>query len=222
MKHLKLPILGLSLAILGAGTFATLRTAEGTSPQQATTNLGSVPVRLVFAQPYRVVEPYRFAWMHEKDAPMVEGGWIIAVASDPEIVDVRQTHDELLFVGDTPVERVNVGLESGILVGFVPSPLDAQGQPTLDLGSTPIYWAKPEILPEALRTADAQAVLKDAVARGAAPQTQAAVVEARTQGGQTVDVGTLGDLFEYSAVLLKRYAPEEVDLISGLTAPRVK
>jgi hypothetical protein len=65
-------------------------------------------------------------------------------------------------------------------------------------------------------------VLRDAVTRGVAPQTKAAVVEARTQGGQAIDVGTLGDLFEYSAVLLSRYAPEEVDLISGLTAPRVK
>jgi hypothetical protein len=219
MKHMKLPILGLSLAILGVGTIATLRASQGThSPQ---TSLATVPVRLVYAQPYRVVEPYRFAWLNKAYAPMVEGGWIVAIASDPQIADVKATHDELLFVGDVPVERVNVASESGIVVGFVPSPLGADGQPTLDLRTAPIYWAKPEILPEELRTADVLHVLSDAVTQGAAPQTASAVESARAQGGEVVDVDTLGELYRYSATLLKRYSPEETDLISGLTAEKL-
>lgn len=219
MKHMKLPILGLSLAILGVGTIATLRASQGT--QTVKTNLAQVPVRLVYAQPYRVVEPYQFAWMNKADAPMVTSGWIVAVATDPQIAEVRNTHDELLFVGDVPVERVNVASESGVVVGFVPSPLDAQGEPALDLATAPIYWAKPEILPEELRTADVLAVLSGAVKQGAAPQTASAVEEARAQGGEVVDVDTLGELYRYSATLIQRYSPEETDLISGLTAEKL-
>jgi hypothetical protein len=219
MKHIKLPILGLSLAILGVGTIATLRAAEGTYPMQA--NLASVPVRLVYAQPYRVVEPYRFTWMNEADAPMVKSGWIVAVASDPTIANPQATHDELLFVGAVPVERVNNGAVSGIVVGFVPSPLGADGEPTLDLTTAPIYWAKPEILPEALRTADVLHVLGEATKAGVTAQTATAVAGAREQGGQVVDVDTLGELYRYSATLLQRYAPEETDLISGLTAQKL-
>jgi hypothetical protein len=218
MKHMKLPILGLSLAILGVGTIATLRASQGAQSAQT---LAQVPVRLVYAQPYRVVEPYRFDWMHEDDAPMVDSGWIVAIATDPVIADVQATHDELLFVGDVPVERVNVASESGIVVGFVPSPLGADGEPTLDLATAPIYWAKPEILPEDLRTADVLQVLSGAVKQGAAPQTERALADARAQGGQIVDVNTLGELYRYSATLLQRYSPEEVDLISGLTAEKL-
>ena len=215
-----LTYLGASLALIGAAAFTTMRTAEGTSPQDATA-LDAVPVRLVHAQPYRVVEPYKYGWMHQDDAPMVEGGWLIAVASDPRIADVKQTHDELLFVGNMPVERVNVGGVSGMVIGFVPSPLDATGEPTLDLATAPIYWARPEILPESLTASDAQAVLTQALADGVVPQTEHAISQARQTGGETVDVGGLGDLYEFSATLLERYAPEEVDLISGLRAEKL-
>jgi hypothetical protein len=222
MKHTKLPILGLSLALVGMGTFATLRTATGTSPQDAaTTALDQVPIRLVYAQPFRVVEPYTYGWMDESDAPQVEGGWILAVASDPEISDVKQTHDELLFVGDMPVERMNVGSVSGVVIGFVPSPLDAAGQPTLDLATTPIYWAKPEILPESMTATDARDVFTAALAAGVKPQTSHALTQSRQEGGETIDVDGLGELHRYSANLIERYAPEEADLISGLRAEKL-
>jgi len=220
MKHLKLPVLGLSLAALSVAGFAALKPSQSASVTSAQAN--AVPVRLVFAQPYRVVEPYRFAWMHQDDAPMVSSGWIVGVSTDPEIADVKQTHDELLFVGDVPVERINVGSESGIVIGFVPSPLDETGEPTLDLDTAPIYWSKPEILPESLRASDAKTVLAEAVERGATAQTEAAVVSAREAGGHVVDVETLGELYRYAAAqLLTRYSPEEVDLISGLTAEKL-
>lgn len=222
MKHIKLPILGLSLALVGMGAFATLRTAAGTNPQDASpTALDQVPIRLVYAQPYRVVEPYLYQWMDKADAPQVRGGWIIAVATDPEIADVKQTHDELLFVGAMPVERVNVGSESGVVIGLVPSALDAAGQPVLDLSTTPIYWAKPEILPESLTAADARGVYAAARAAGVAPQVAHAITEARQEGGDTVDVSGAGELYRYAADVIERYAPEEADLISGLRAEKL-
>lgn len=222
MKHIKLPMLGLSLAVVGVAAFTSLETATGTSPEGTIVAPNQVPVRLVYAQPYRVDEPYKFSGMHEKDAPTVSGGWVIVVSTDPEIADVKQTHDELLFVGDQLVERVNVGADSGMVVGFVPAELDADGLPTLDLRTEPIYWAKPEILPESMTALEASAVLASAVGEGVVPQIATAVEQARAAGGDTVDVRTLGELYRYSAeALLPRFAPEEADLISGLTAEKL-
>jgi hypothetical protein len=80
----------------------------------------------------------------------VSAGWLSRWSTDKAVATVTDTHDELLFAGTMPVERINEASESGVVIGFVPSAVKADGTLALDLASTPIYWAKPEILPEAL------------------------------------------------------------------------
>jgi len=216
--NLKLPILGASLAALGVATFATFQPALGGDPT-AITPVMQTPVRLLFAQPFFLDQPYQYAWL--KDGPSVSSGWLIAVSTDPAVAAVMNTHDELLFAGATPVERINEGSESGVVVGFVPSAVKADGTLALDLSTTPLFWAKPEILPEAMTAADAAATLEAAVASGAVAQRADVVQRAQQANGGPVYAETAGMLHRYAADVIERFSPQEEDLVSGLRAPLV-
>ena len=144
--NIKLPVLGASLAALGVAAFATFQQAQGGDPAGATPVM-QTPVRLQFAQPVHLDQAYQYAWL--KDGPSVTAGWLIAVSTDPAVAEVQNTHDELLFAGAMPVERLNAGT-SGVVIGFVPSTVKADGTLAVDLATTPLFWAKPEILPEAM------------------------------------------------------------------------
>ena len=114
----KLPILGASLAALGVATFATFQTAVG-GGTAAITPVMQTPVRLVYAQPFFLDQAYQYAWI--KDGPMVSEGWLIAVSTDAKVAAVTDTHDELLFAGAMPIERLNEASDSGVVIGIVPS-----------------------------------------------------------------------------------------------------
>jgi hypothetical protein len=215
----KLPILGASLAALGVAAFATFQQAQGGNPAGATTPATQTPVRLMFAQPFFLDQAYQYAWL--KDGPSVSAGWLIAVATDPAVAAVTDTHDELLFAGATPVERINEGSLSGVVIGIVPSAVQADGTLAVDLATTPLYWAKPEILPEAMTAADAQRTLETAVKAGAVAQGQSVAQRAQEANGGPVFETTAGMLYRYSADLIERFSPQEADLISGLRAPLV-
>ena len=141
--------------------------------------------------------------------------------TDKAVATVTDTHDELLFAGAMPVERINEASESGVVVGFVPSAVKADGTLALDLASTPIYWAKPEILPEALTAADVQATFEAAVSAGVVAQRSDVVQRAQQTNDGPVYMQTEGMLYRYAADVIERYSPEEADLISGLRAPLV-
>lgn len=214
----KLPILGASLAALGVATFATFQTALG-GGTAAITPVMQTPVRLLYAQPFFLDQAYQYAWL--KDGPSVSAGWLIAVSTDKAVAAVTDTHDELLFAGAMPVERINEASESGVVIGFVPSAVKADGTLAVDLASTPIYWAKPEILPEALTAADVQATFEAAVSAGVVAQRSDVVQRAQQTNDGPVYMQTEGLLYRYAADVIERYSPEEGDLISGLRAPLV-
>jgi len=214
----KLPILGASLAALGVAAFATFQQAQGGNPAGATP-VTQTPVRLMFAQPFFLDQAYQYAWL--KDGPSVSAGWLIAVATDPAVAAVTNTHDELLFAGATPVERINEGSQSGVVIGIVPSAVQADGTLAVDLATTPLFWAKPEILPEAMTATDAQKTLATAVSAGAVAQGQSVVERAQQANGGPVFETTAGMLYRYSADVIERFSPQEADLISGLRAPLV-
>ena len=218
MQTKKLPIIGASLAALGVAAFATFQQAQGGGQTDATPVM-QTPVRLLFAQPFHLDQAYDYAWL--KEGPSVSGGWLIAVSTDAAVAAVQDTHDELLFAGSVPVERINEASESGVVIGIVPSPLAADGTPTLDLASTPIFWAKPEILPEAMTSADAQQVLASAMTSGVAAQEKSVVQRALAGNGGPVYVESAGMLYRYAADVIERFSPQESDLISGLRAPLV-
>lgn len=207
--------------ILASAAAATTITVHQATGQATPTNptVQESDVKLLFAQPFFLDEPY--AYDHRADRPQVSAGYLIAVAADPEVVPVMQVFHPLLFAGDVPVERLNDGWQSGVVIGLVPSPVAGEGL-ALDLAKTPIYWAQPDVLPEALTPADAQVVLQQAVASGVVAQRGETVELALAASGGAVYVESRGMLHRYAADVIERYSPEEVDLISGLRAPLVK
>lgn len=207
--------------LLSGGAIAVAVHQSGDHPAEVTPEQAlESPVRLIFAQAFFLDEPYAHAW--RSDQPLTSAGYIIAVSSAPDVVGVRQVHDELLFVGDMPVERINEGSESGVCIGFVPSPLLADGSLALDLGSTAIYWAKPEILPESLSPADAERTHAVALAAGVAPQRARFLERALAESGGAVYLADHGALHTYGADVIERFSPQETDLIGGLRAPLIK
>ena len=204
------------LATAAAAVSAAVVLQTEQNPQNAETVAAS-PVQLVFAQPFALDEPYAYHW--RADRPTVAGGYILAVAADPVLLPPKQVHNPLLFVGDMPVERMNAGTDSGIYVGLIPSPLGADGEPTLDLSETPIYWAFPEILPESLTAEDAAGVLANSRARAQGAEVAEAAL---AEGGGTVFLETHGMLRRYAADVIERYSPAEADLVNGLRAPLLK
>jgi hypothetical protein len=217
--NLKLPLVGASLATLGVAAFATFQVASG-GASQAVTPVMQTPVRLLFAQPVHLDQAYDYQWL--KDGPSVSAGWLLAVSTDPAVATVTNTHDELLFVGATPLERMNEASQSGVVIGFVPSAVKADGTLALDLATTPIFWAKPEILPEAMTAADAEATLAAATQAGVAAQSKSVVQRAQADAAGALYVEGQGTLYRYAADVIERFSPEETDLISGLRAPLVK
>ncbi|MEM7305707.1 MAG: hypothetical protein AAF682_03500 [Planctomycetota bacterium] len=208
----KLICSGTLLAALSASAFFAVEAASG--DPLATTPVNESPVRLLHAQPFFLDEPWMYEW--RADHPMVSSGYIVAISAESEILPVRQTHMPLLFIGDMPVARLNDGSESGVYIGFVP----AEGTPetglSLDLTEAPIFWGKPDILPERLTPADAQAELAKAVAAGAVAQREQHVAAAMESSGGAVFTETYGTLRTYAADLVERFSPGEADLISGL------
>lgn len=214
----KLPILGASLA-LAAATFATVQNAVGEDPT-ATIPVTQSPLRLLHAQPFFLDQEWSYDW--RADRPSVSAGYILVVSGDPRLIEARQVHDELLFVGDMPVAQLNTGTEAGVFIGFLPSAGSPETGLEVDLTTAPMFLAKPEILPESLQPEDARRVLEQAVAAGAAPQRAAHVKRALAESSGPVFLESHGMLQRYSADFVERYSPQEVDLVRGLRAPLLK
>ncbi|MEM7308096.1 MAG: hypothetical protein AAF682_15565 [Planctomycetota bacterium] len=217
MKLQKLPLFALLAS--AAATSALVFQATG-QEYPAPVTIQKSEVRLLFAQPFFLDDSYAHAW--RSDQPTASAGYLIAVSADQDVLPVRQVHNPLLFVGDMPVERINEASASGVYIGLVPSAVDANGELTLDLTEAPIHWAKPDVLPEALTPAKAQAVLAEAVTSGAVAQRADLVEQAFEEAGGAVYLPNHGMLYRYAADVIERYSPTETDLVSGLRAPLVR
>lgn len=216
IRTILIPVLLLSGAV---ATTAMVRRAsfhEAPDPEVVRNS----PVVLIAAQPFVLDEPT--AYDYRADQPTMAAGYVLVVSTDPEILPVRQTHNPLLFVGDMPVERFNGDDESRVFIGFVPSPVTPQGELTLDLAATPIFWAYPQVLPEALTPERAAEELASAVSIGASPPTAEQVRSALAQGGAAVHLGGYGELRRYAVDVVERHSPGETDLIAGLRVPILK
>ncbi|MEM7311309.1 MAG: hypothetical protein AAF682_31875 [Planctomycetota bacterium] len=215
-KHISLVTLLASAA--AAATAFAFQNEE--APSSAPATLEQSEVRLLFAQPFQLDHGYAHAW--RADQPPVTAGYLVALRAEAELLPPMQIHHPLMFAGEMPLERINDGSDSGVYIGILPSATGSDGAPTLDLKETPIFWSKPDILPESLSIADARRVLSQAVAAGVEPQADERVDDALAEGGGTVYVSGLGALRRYAADVIERYSPLETDLVSGLRAPLLK
>lgn len=223
MKIIVLASAGLLVTLaVGVGS-AVLTQRQQPDPEETAVDRlekSSTNVKLLFAQPFFLDEGYAHAW--RADHPVVSSGYVIAVAADEEMLRVRQIHNPLLFVGDMPVERLNVGDESGVYVGLVPSPSSASGELSVDLTRTPIYWAAPQVLPESLTPEVAAAELAKARTEGVSAQRAGYVSVALAASGGAVYLPGYFELQRYAADVIERYSPTERDLVAGLRVPLVQ
>ncbi|MEM7582339.1 MAG: hypothetical protein AAF560_03080 [Acidobacteriota bacterium] len=167
---------------------------------------------LLSAQAFTVEEPYRHLWRADRAA--VTNGSVIVIQADAEITQPRQGFHPYLFVGEWPAEAINFGTGSGRVVALVPLPPSA-------LAEVPIYYANPEILPEALTPEDARATLAAALAAGLLPPSTEELSAALAAGGFQRSPADHHTLRRSVAELVAQFSPQEHDLAHGLQVPQV-
>ena len=208
------PILAiLCLGALSATAFTTspaLRRSLGfqspfTEPTSAYT--------LIAAQPFVLEESYTS--YDRKEQPQVHSGWILALQVPADLAQFRNGLMPVLCVGDTTAERWNSGETLGQIVVTVPSPLNAEGEPTLDLSNAPIWFAEPQ-LPERVDAAWIASAREAAEDSDLLPFGAEALEDARTQGGATLYVRNHSELGKAVSHWIDRYAPDEAELAESL------
>jgi hypothetical protein len=213
-KTLAVGVVALALLAGGVTAISSLVVIDGPPPLPAN-GLDAV-VDLVHARPFVTDVPFVHSWRAE--APSFDAGMLLVLeVSDRSLIHPRQTAEPVLFVGDQTAERINAGHESGFLVVIVPAQRDAMGRVDLDLTSAAIFFDQPA-LPENIDAVAVQAALARAQDAGVGlldPDTVASVTQEQVQ---FVD---LGDVHAHAADLVEAWSPLEVDLISGLRAPRL-
>jgi hypothetical protein len=138
---------------------------------------------------------------------MVEEGYLVVVAADPEVARLRQAYSPILFVGEWPAEVLNDGGESGRVIAIVPATV-----PATDLARTPVFYSLLHALPESLGREEARGVLARATRSGWRVSSSPVLAPPRV----------FADRWELSlraSELIEIYSPGEVDLVSGLRAP---
>jgi len=188
-------------ALAGNGNGSTQETQPAlvASPEEA-------PIELVLRQPFRLDRPGRHTMRAE--APAYTEGHLLVLRAEPERWRLRQSYDNVLYVGAETARRVNHGVGSGHLVVLVPGALEADA---------PLFLGAPE-LPERVTAAEAARQAADARRAGVAAVDD--FPDARTL--ETAHLADEADLFTYAADLVERYAPDEVDLIESLRVPRLR
>jgi len=167
----------------------------------------TTPIEVVFAQPFTLEEPGVHTMRAEQ--PSYLEGMLLVLRTDPERWRVRQSYDNVLYVGAETAERVNLGDGSGHLVVIVPGPLD--------LASARVFLGEPE-LPERVTKAEAERQLALAVAAGVPPLGSAL---ARVTTAPPVFAADELELRLHASYLVERYSPDEQDLIASLRVKRV-
>ena len=168
------------------------------------------PVKdIVFAQRFRLDEPYTHSW--RKEQPRVSTGYIIVLEVDPEFVRPQQVAEPVLYIDHQTAERVNAGDASGKLVIVVPDPIDLQ--------RAPIWFGSAE-LPEQV---DAAKISQEnaAVARaGFLPMSADRVQAALQRAAKGLHLANREALDRRLAQVVQQYSPSERELIKGLSLSR--
>lgn len=208
MKILVTTACALAAGLLLVGTVVANRSSQQESgelpplldqPQAAS-------IEVVEVQPFRLDEASIHTMRAER--PDFDEGVLMVLRAEPERWRLRQSYDNVLYVGAETARRVNAGSGSGHLVVVVPGPVD--------LEAARVFLGEPE-LPERVTLAEAQRQVALAAAAGVQPLGDLSRVD-RAEMLHAIDEV---DLLLHASYLVERYAPDEVDLIEGLRAPRV-
>ena len=167
----------------------------------------STPIEVLFAQPFALDQ----AGVHTMRAeqPAYREGVLLVLRAEPERWRLRQSYDNVLYVGAETAQRVNHGAASGHLVVIVPGPLD--------LVSARVFLGEPE-LPERVTQAEAERQVALAAAAGIQPLGPAL---ARVAVAPPLFAADELELYLHASYLVERFSPDERDLIASLRVKRV-
>lgn len=204
----------IAVALLVGGVAAVGGLGGDGAPPAVPAGPSAAPLTLVHARPFVTQTPFVHDWRAER--PSVDAGWLVVLSvADRELLVPRQLAEPVLYGGPETLQRLNTGEHSGHVVAILPSPRDGD-RPLVDLGATVFAHGAPA-LPESLDAAAVEAGFRAAAQGLSAPDeaTLRAVVQ------PTVTFADLADVQAHAADLIERWSPQEVDLISGLRAPRL-
>ncbi len=195
-------VLGLGLAV---GVRATLSQAPVDTGEMApvASSPQAAELRVLQAHAFQLAEPETH-WMRA-EAERYTQGLLLVLEADPQLLIPRQGYENVLYVGDETAEPLNVGMFSGHRVVIVPG--------ATELAEAPIFFGEPE-LPERVTRSEARRQLELALAKGARPSG----VESP---GASLAFKDGYELRRFAADLIEEFAPDEVDVISGLRAERL-
>ncbi|HEV2197627.1 MAG TPA: hypothetical protein VGR55_18720 [Candidatus Acidoferrum sp.] len=184
----------------------------GTSPAAAQTAAPQPPrpvKDILYAQPFKLTKGYTNTW--NKGHELVSSGVLVVLAVDPALVQPRDSLEPILYVGSTPVQRLNHGGQSGRVIGIVPG--------ATDLAVSPI-WFGAAGLPERVTAASARAELSRAQKIGIRPFTVDKLRSVTHPAAVAADLAAL--LRDVASTLVSEYSPQEKYLANSWRLPTAK
>ena len=149
-----------------------------------------------------------YPWM-AGHAPF-SSGLLLALEVFPALALPRQTAEPVLYVGDVPAERLNVGYPSGRLLVLIP------GEP--DLQALPVFFGPPA-LPERIDPAHAAGDLAQARAQGLTGFSAQDLQQAQAAGGEALSLSDSRGLDHAIADWIEAWAPDEQERATNLRTP---
>lgn len=165
--------------------------------------MSQVPVKgILAAQRFTLAEPYEDNW--NPNGAKVSSGTLLVLDVDPALVTPRESLNAVLYVGGTPVRRLNRGDVSGHVLVLVPAGIDVDA---------PI-WVGSADVPEAL-TADKLQAEKAKADRAFTARTRTRTPQ-RT-GVVARDLAAL--LRDVAAPLIDRFSPQDAPIAAQWRLP---
>jgi len=188
----------------GSGIGTSHAAAQTAAPQMPR------PVNdILYAQPFTLTKGYTNTW--SKTHELVSSGVLVVLAVDPALVEPRDALEPILYVGSTPVQRLNHGGQSGRVIGIVPG--------TTDLAASPIWFGAPG-LPERVTPEAAGAE------RARAEKSRIHPFSADKLRGVTRPAAAAADLAallrDIASTLVSEYSPQEKQLANSWRLPTAK
>lgn len=187
------------------GTTSAAQTEKSTATTQAA--VVPTPVRdILYAQPFTLAKGYVNNWSKARE--IVSSGVLVVLEVDPALVVPRDALEPILYAGNTAVQRLNHGEQSGRVVGIVPN--------VRDLAGSPIWFGAPG-LPERVTAETVRAERARAEKSGIRPFVAEKVRSVTRPAAAAADLAAL--LRDQAAALLLEYSPQEKELAETWRLP---
>lgn len=188
-----------ALALFGAQAAAAQAKPDATARTAAAPPSPKPVNDLLFARPFTLAKGYRNTW--SKERALVSSGVLVVLEVDPALVARRDAAQPVLYAGNTPVQRLNHGDQSGRVIGIVPG--------VADLSGSPIWFGAPG-LPERAVAETTRAERARAERSGIRPFAAEKLRSVTRPPAAAEDLAAL--LRDHAAPLVFQYSPQEKDL----------